>query len=65
MTEIVNSENGMMKKSPQLLGDGILHTRNLILRGMCAIYLMAFIAFHHQSPGKRTRTHKNLGFNQL
>lgn len=32
--------------------DGVLYTRNLILRGMTAIYLMAFITFYYQSPGK-------------
>lgn len=32
--------------------DGTLHTRNLMLRGVAAIYLMAFVGFYHQSPGK-------------
>lgn len=32
--------------------DGVFFTRNLILRGMSAIYLMAFISFYYQCPGK-------------
>lgn len=41
--------------TPQLmlsLNDGTLYTRNLLLRGMCLIYLMAFVGFYYQSPGK-------------
>lgn len=34
------------------LNDGILHTRNLILRLMCLIYMIAFATFYYQSPGK-------------
>lgn len=34
------------------LNDGTLYTRNLLLRGISLVYLMAFIAFYYQSPGK-------------
>lgn len=37
--------------SASSFNDGTLHTRNLLLRGVAAIYLMAFIGFYHQSPG--------------
>lgn len=33
-------------------GSGVTYTRNLILRGICAIYLIAFVTFYYQSPGK-------------
>ncbi|XP_037051914.1 lipase maturation factor 2-like [Bradysia coprophila] len=32
-------------------GDGITRTRNLILRGMSTIYLIAFVSFYYQSTG--------------
>ncbi|XP_059622861.1 lipase maturation factor 2-like [Phlebotomus argentipes] len=31
--------------------NSVLNTRNFILRGMCAIYLIAFLSFYHQSEG--------------
>lgn len=31
--------------------EGTLYTRNLILRSFCAIYLIAFLSFYHQSAG--------------
>lgn len=34
------------------LNDGTLYTRNLLLRGMSAVYMMAFLGFYHQSRGK-------------
>lgn len=34
------------------LSDGTLQTRNLLLRGMCLIYLMAFVGFYYQSRGE-------------
>lgn len=34
------------------LREGVLYTRNLILRAMCGIYLIAFVTFYHQSAGK-------------
>lgn len=37
--------------------DGVFYTRNLILRGMSAIYLMAFISFYYQSPGESYEKH--------
>lgn len=51
--------------TPQLmlsLNDGTLYTRNLLLRGMCLIYLMAFVGFYYQSPGKIMMT--MLGLNK-
>lgn len=38
------------KKSNEM-SDGITYTRNLILRGMSAIYLIAFVSFYYQSAG--------------
>lgn len=35
-----------------VINDGMLHTRNVILRCICAAYLIAFASFYHQSPGK-------------
>lgn len=41
------------------LNDGTLYTRNLLLRGMCLIYLMAFVGFYYQSPGMCCKSHHN------
>lgn len=35
-----------------IMSDGITYTRNLILRGMAAMYLVAFVSFYYQSSGK-------------
>lgn len=35
------------------LNDGTLYTRNLLLRGVAAIYMMAFLGFYYQSPGNQ------------
>lgn len=40
-----------LSKKPHLTDD-ITFTRNLILRGIAAIYLVAFLTFYYQSPGK-------------
>lgn len=32
--------------------EGVLYTRNLILRAVSAVYLIAFVTFYHQSSGK-------------
>lgn len=32
--------------------EGVLYTRNLILRAVSAVYLIAFVTFYHQSAGK-------------
>lgn len=42
---------GAANAMASFFNDGTLHTRNLILRGVAGIYLMAFIGFYHQSPG--------------
>lgn len=44
------SERKRIIKTP-VVNDGILHTRNLILRLMCGVYLAAFSSFYYQSPG--------------
>ncbi|XP_055691978.1 lipase maturation factor 2-like [Lutzomyia longipalpis] len=31
--------------------NGVLNTRNFILRGMCAMYLIAFLSFYYQNEG--------------
>lgn len=40
-----------MVSTTNIFNDGTLNTRNLLLRGVAAVYLMAFIGFYHQSPG--------------
>lgn len=37
---------------PVVINDGMLQTRNAILRSMCAVYLIAFASFYYQSPGE-------------
>lgn len=37
---------------PADINDGMLFTRNTILRGVCAIYLVAFAGFYYQSAGR-------------
>lgn len=41
------------------MSDGITYTRNLILRGMSAIYLIAFVSFYYQSAGMFTWNAEN------
>lgn len=50
-TSKVQSKMTDTRKS-NVMSDGITNTRNLILRGMSAIYLIAFVSFYYQSAGK-------------
>jgi hypothetical protein len=33
----------------------VLYVRNLILRGICVVYLIAFLNFYYQAQGKISR----------
>lgn len=39
------------KLNTTVVNDGILDTRNLILRLMCGVYLATFTSFYYQCPG--------------
>lgn len=52
MTSAVKIKKKDGGENVQQQREGVLYTRNLILRAVSAVYLIAFVTFYHQSAGK-------------